>query len=274
MQVPRLSEIYVYPVKSLTGICVAQWPVTARGLLYDRHWMLVDTQQHFLSQRRLPRMTLIKTRLSETHLIMSAPGMDDLCLELLEHSGEILRVQIWTDECEAHVVSAKADQWLSQFLEFPCRLVYQPESDTRKVDPGYAKPSDHTSFTDGFPFLVIAENSLLALNSALAFPVEITRFRPNLVIANCPAYSEDTWRVISINGIQFRLPKPCSRCPVPTVDPLTATYGKEPLQTLNRLRKWQNKVYFGQNALHDSLGTLHRNAEVAILQTGANQPPL
>ncbi|MCX7087775.1 MAG: MOSC N-terminal beta barrel domain-containing protein [Methylococcales bacterium] len=274
MQLPRLSDIYIYPVKSLTGIRVEQWPVTANGLLYDRHWMLVDAQQQFLSQRRSPRMTLISTELTETQLIISAPGMDNLCLGLQEHSGEVLDVQIWHDLCKAQVVSEQADRWFSQFLDTDCRLVFQPENGIRSVDPRYANPNDQTSFSDGFPFLIIAENSLVALNAALPFPIGMVRFRPNLVIENCAAYEEDIWREISINGIHFRLPKPCARCPVPTIDLLTAEYGKEPLKTLSRLRKWENKVYFGQNALHDSVGTLHTQADVTVIQTGAHQPPL
>ncbi|NOT85734.1 MAG: MOSC domain-containing protein [Methylococcaceae bacterium] len=274
MQPTILSHIMVYPVKSLTGIRVQQWPVTANGLLYDRRWMLVDTQQQFLSQRRLPRMTLIGTALTETHLILSALGMDDLYLGLEEQSGEILDVQIWHDQCQANVVSAEVDRWLSQFLKTDCRLVFQPKTGIRQVDLKYANAGDQTSFSDGFPFLIISENSLSALNTLLPFPIEMLRFRPNLVIANCQSYAEDTWREISINGIHFRLPKPCSRCPVPTIDLKTAEYGKEPLRTLSRIRKWENKVYFGQNAIHDSLGTLHCQAEVTIIQTGPNQPPL
>jgi uncharacterized protein YcbX len=106
----------------------------------------------------------------------------------------------------------------------------------------------------------------------LALPMR--RFRPNLVVAGCDAYAEDTWREISISGINFRLPKPCSRCSVPTIDPETALTGKEPLTTLNRLRKWEGKVYFGQNVLHDHVGVLTVGDDVVIKTTGEKQPPL
>jgi uncharacterized protein YcbX len=100
------------------------------------------------------------------------------------------------------------------------------------------------------------------------------RFRPNIVISGCPAYAEDSWREISIGAIDFRLPKPCSRCSVPAINPDTAQLTKEPLATLNRLRKWQNKLYFGQNALHNQVGMLHRGDAVIVNATGAMQPPL
>ncbi len=102
----------------------------------------------------------------------------------------------------------------------------------------------------------------------------IQRFRPNLVISHCENYAEDSWREITFNNIGFRLPKPCSRCSVPTIDTETAKTNKEPLTTLNRLRKWNKHVYFGQNALHNNSGELSVGNEVEINRTGSRQPPI
>lgn len=269
-----LSDIYIYPVKSLAGISVRHWPVTKTGLLHDRKWMLIDKDRQFLSQRKLPRMALIKTALAENDLVLSAPGMENLILPLTPEGGEIIDSTIWRDQCDARSVSPKADQWLSRFLNIDCRLVYQPDDEIRRVDPNYAQTTDQVSFADGFPFLIISENSLASLNREMGLDFPITRFRPNLVIAGCPAYAEDSWREIRIGAIDFRLPKPCSRCSVPTIDPETAQTGKEPLITLNRVRKWQNKVYFGQNALHDQCGVLTVGDIVQVKSTGPSQPPI
>jgi len=271
---PTLSQIFIYPVKSLTGIQVEQWPVDATGLRYDRKWMLIDSQHQFLSQRRLPKMALIKTRIDGHELILSAPGQEDLAISLHSKGGDTVKVDIWHDRCEAKTVSEQADIWLRRFLACDCRLVYHPDESVRQVDQRYANADDQTAFSDGFPFLVVAENSLHELNEAMQSTLTINRFRPNLVISGCDAYAEDRWRRIRINGIVFRLPKPCSRCSVPTIDPETAIMGKEPLATLNRLRKQDNKVYFGQNALHDGLGSLAVGDAVTILETGLQQPAL
>ncbi|MCQ8117108.1 MOSC domain-containing protein [Methylomonas rosea] len=271
---PILSEIYVYPVKSLAGIRVAHWPVDHKGLLYDRKWMLIDSDRQFLSQRRLPKMALIKTCIADQQLILSAPNQADLALPLQALDGDDIEVVVWHDRCIAKTCGDNADAWLSDFLQTDCRLVYQTDDDIRKVDPNYALDSDQTSFSDGFPFLIVSENSLNALNQAMPLAIDMIRFRPNLVVADCDSYAEDTWRRLTINDIGFRLPKPCSRCSVPTIDPLTAETGKEPLTTLNRLRKWQNKVYFGQNALHDKPGSLSVGQTVLIDEIGEPQPPL
>jgi len=271
---PVLSQIFIYPIKSLAGISVSDWPVDRNGLQYDRKWMLVDSEGQFLSQRRLPKMALLRTRIDADALIVSAAGHSELNLPLQPMDGEDLAVRIWRDDCIARLVSDKANAWFSAILDMDCRLVYHPDHRQRQVDQKYAAPGDQTAFSDGFPFLLIGENSLHSLNQQLSETIDMPRFRPNLVIADCSAYAEDTWRRIAINHIEFRLPKPCSRCSVPTIDPTTALTGKEPLATLNRLRKWNNQVYFGQNALHGNQGSLSVGQQVLILETGRNQPPL
>jgi len=274
MTYSTLSEIIIYPVKSLTGISVGTWPVITTGLLYDRKWMLIDTERQFLSQRKLPKMALIKTALTDTHLILSASGMESLLIPLFQTDGEMVNSKVWHDQCDARSVSLEADQWLSHFLKIECRLVYQPDEMIRKVDPNYAYPTDNVAFSDGFPFLIISESSLASLNQEMQLNLSMSRFRPNLVISGCPGYAEDSWREISIGAIDFRLPKPCSRCSVPAIDPETAEIGKEPLTTLSRIRKWDNKIYFGQNALHNQRGLLTIGDTVKVKVMGAKQPLL
>ncbi|CAG7857101.1 hypothetical protein MCAMS1_01822 [biofilm metagenome] len=270
----QLSGIYIYPVKSLAGIQVSSWPVVATGLKYDRQWMLIDGNRQFLSQRVMPRMALINTAIQELLLNLSAPGMDDLGLMLMPTGDEIIRSTIWHDHVDTVAVSREADQWFSQFLHTDCRLVYLPQNSIRHVNPDFARHDDRTTLSDGFPFLLTTESSLTALNQAMQFELTMNRFRPNLVISGCDSFAEDTWRDITIGSIGFRLPKPCSRCSVPTINPETGETGKEPLTTLNRLRKWQHKVYFGQNAIHNGGGVLSVGDNVQINLTGRQQPPL
>jgi uncharacterized protein YcbX len=273
MTQPSLSEIFIYPVKSLAGISLNSGQVTKTGLLYDRKWMLIDESGHFLSQRTVPQMALIQTAITDNQLILSAPHYDTLTLSLHPTDGQIIDSIIWHDNCQARSVSTLANQWLSDFLQRDCRLVYQPDTEIRRVDPHYSEPFDQVAFSDGFPFLLICDSSLDSLNAAMGLQLSMSRFRPNLVITGCDAYSEDSWREIRIGTIDFRLPKPCSRCSVPTIDPQSAKVGKEPLTTLNRLRKWQNKVYFGQNALHNQCGILSVGDTVTITHIGEKQPP-
>lgn len=272
---PRLNAIFIYPIKSVSGIQVNAWDVTETGLKYDRQWMLINDKQQFLSQRHAPKMALIKTQINNQQLIVSAPEQEDLILflEPAQSSSTVLAT-VWHDQCSAQLISAEADQWFSDYLQMPCRLVYQAKNSIRSVDKNYALASDQTSFSDGFPFLITSEASLALLNQQMNLNLSMQRFRPNLVISGCASYAEDTWRKISIGHINFRLPKPCARCSIPQINPETAISDKEPLRTLSRTRKWHNQVYFGQNALHDQQGILHVNDTLIIHKAGSSQPPL
>ena len=269
-----LSEIILYPIKSLAGISVKQWPVVKTGLMYDRQWMLIDEQGQFLTQRKLPKMALIKTAILAEQLIVSAPAMPDLSISLKPAIGEWLEATVWEYTGQARSVSKEVDQWFSVFLETPSRMVYHPEDSLRIVDPDYALRTDSVAFSDGFPFLLVSENSLCALNESANLQLTMARFRPNLVVSACDAYAEDTWREVRIAEIDFRLPKPCSRCSIPAIDPETALIEKSPLTALNNTRKWQNKVYFGQNAIHNQTGFLSVGEVVHINKLGEQQPPL
>jgi uncharacterized protein YcbX len=269
-----LSDIFVYPVKSLAGIRVSQWEVVETGLKYDRQWMLIDENGAFLTQRTLPKMALIQTRLTDSELILSAVNFTDLHLPLESTDGEVIQSTVWDDSCAAQHVSNAADVWFSEVLQTACKLVYMPNDTKRGVDLNFASESDRVAFPDAFPFLIISENSLNALNAELEKPVEMNRFRPNLVISGCEAYAEDFWRVVKIGNMDFRLPKPCDRCGMPAINQQTAELTKEPLTTLSRLRKWENKVYFGQNALHNSSGELKIGDVVEVKLAGEQSPPL
>lgn len=270
-----LSRLFIYPIKSLAGIEVKQSQVTPTGLQYDRKWMLVDEHQQFLSQRRLPKMALLKTQVVGQQLIVSAPNQEDLVLQLKPAESTVTQeVTLWHDQCIVQEVDREASQWFSGFLQFPCTLVYQPDENIRTVDQKYAQAKDQTSFSDGFPFLMVSDASLALLNQQMGLSLSIRRFRPNLVVTDCSAYAEDSWRIISIGEISFRLPKPCARCAIPQIDPDTAISDQEPLRTLAITRKWNNEVFFGQNALHDSLGLLKAGDSVTIKKTGNAQPPL
>lgn len=269
-----VSQLCLYPIKSLAGIQVERWPVDSRGLRYDRRWMLIDDKNCFLSQRRLARMALIKTEMTDQAIILFTPDQTQIEVPFDMTSNEKIEVKIWDDRCVAHPVSGEIDRWLSAFLGCDCRLVYQPDDSIRPVDPRFASATDQTSFSDGFPFLLVSESSLQSLNQAMQLELSINRFRPNLVISGGSPYEEDGWREIRINSIHFRLPKPCSRCNIPTIDQDTALSGKEPLKTLNKLRKWNNRVYFGQNAVHNEPGEIATGNAVEVLKTGPRQPPI
>jgi uncharacterized protein YcbX len=177
-----------------------------------------------------------------------------------------LRVRVWEDECEAVAPDPAADAWLSDFLGQPCRLVRMPDDIRRPVDASYGAPTDQVGFADGFPLLLISQASLDHLNARLATPLPMVRFRPNLVVAGTAPHEEDSWRRIRIGDCTLRVAKPCSRCIIPTIDPTTAQRSSEPLRTLMGYRRRDNKIFFGQNLLHDGPAELAEGMRVEVLE--------
>ena len=55
-----LSDLYIYPVKSLGGIRVTEAVVESRGLRYARRWLIVDERNQFMTQRQTAEMALLK----------------------------------------------------------------------------------------------------------------------------------------------------------------------------------------------------------------------
>jgi uncharacterized protein YcbX len=267
---PTLSQLYIYPIKSLGGIALNGANVTSRGLQYDRRYMLVDDNNSFITQRVQPGMALFQTAIEEGKIIVwhKSNIAEKLYFPLVpELSAAITMVNIWDDFCEAQYVSHEADKWFSKMLDFSCRLVYMPESTERKVDSSYAIDNDISSFADDYHILLIGESSLEDLNSRLDESLPMNRFRPNFVMKGGIPYEEDTMAQFSINGINFYGVKLCSRCVVTTTDQETGTRGKEPLKTLATYRGSNNKVLFGQNVLCGGVGTITIGDDISIIKT-------
>jgi uncharacterized protein len=266
MSTITLTELNIYPVKSAAGIAVSQATVEARGLQFDRRWMVVDAQGKFMTQRKVPQMALIRVAVSSSGLGLAAPGMPSLELPICPEQAEPCQVDVWGDDCAALSMGSEAQQWLSDFLAQPCQLVYMPDSSYRPTDHGKLGDQTLVSFADAYPFLLISEASLADLNARLASPIPMNRFRPNLVIRGCDAFAEDEWQQIRIGEVVFDVSKPCARCSIPGVDQATGTPGKEPLITLAKYR-WRNgEIFFGQNLVQANLGELQVGNEIEILE--------
>jgi uncharacterized protein YcbX len=249
----KVSALYIYPIKSLAGIPLQTATLTDRGFAHDRNWMLVDAQNNFLTAREFPQMALIKTELSQDGLTVRHISKDYDSYHLpTQPMGDQCSVRVWDDTCEAQYVDERADAWFSRALGIACRLVYMPKSTRRKVDPQYAHKDEITSFSDGYPLLLIGQASLDDLNNRLSIPLPMERFRPNIVFTGGAPFQEDEMKIFRIADTTFYGVKLCGRCVMTTIDTVTGEKGKEPLRTLSQYRLKDNKVLFGQNLLFEN----------------------
>lgn len=274
---PRVSGLFLYPVKSLRGFAVSTAELDALGFVGDRRFLVVDAPGKFLTQRTAPRMARIDARLSPGTLTLSADGAGSVSVPSasdpglpavgLAKAGAPLRtVSVWKSEgLQAEDCGPGASAWLSDFLGLPCHLVRIGAKFSRPVLKQAARTGDVFTFADAVPFLVISEASLAQLNDRIqenhGEPIPMNRFRPNIVVADCDAFAEDAWARIRIgssvhgdaatsprssravvgaapeSGVLFRSAGKSVRCIITTTDQLTGERGKEPLKTLATFRR-------------------------------------
>ncbi len=260
-----LTQLNIYPIKSCGGIALDRAVLTPEGLQHDRSWMLVDDEGKFLTQRKHPRMALVKPAIVGDALQITAPDMPSLQVPLAPENytqRAAFEVTVWRDQLPALDAGAAAAGWFSRYLEVAVRLVRFDPAVRRVVDREWTAGQESlTHFSDGFPVLIVSEASLADLNARLlareraALPMQ--RFRPNVVVSGLTAFEEDQLDLLEFAsaGVTLQLVKPCARCAITTVDPATgardAHWPTEPLETLAdyRTHPQLKGVFFGQNAL-------------------------
>ncbi len=261
-----LSEIYIYPVKSLGGIRVDSAIVEERGLKYDRRYLLVDENNVFMTQRDFPQLAFFKLSFSENGFnVLNTQNNSHTVFPFESDSKEIISVTIWDDVCSAVRVSKELDAWFSTAINKKCSLVYMPDDEKRIVEKKYINEEHIVSFADAYPFLIIGQSSLDDLNSRLDKPIPMNRFRTNFVFTGGKPYEEDNWKEFKIGDLSFKAVKPCARCVITTTNQDTAERSSEPLKTLSEYRKINNKVMFGMNLVCNQTGSISVGNEIHLI---------
>lgn len=261
-----LTEIIIYPIKSLGGISLNSSFAGKRGLQYDRRYLLVDEKGMFITQRDLAQLALLKLSFTETGFnVLNSSDNSFITIPFESNSGTKIRVQIWDDLCTALVVDKKLDEWFSEILKIKCSLVYMPDDEERVVEKTYETTEHIVSFADAYPYLIIGRSSLDDLNKRLEQPVPMNRFRPNFVFTGGNPYDEDAWKYFKIANVHLKAVKPCARCVITTTDQQTAERSNEPLKTLSKYRKFNGKVMFGMNVICNQEGIVSIGDKIELL---------
>jgi uncharacterized protein YcbX len=250
-----VHSLCIYPVKSLAGISVQAFDLDDFGPVRDRRWMIVDDDRHFVTQRKMPTLARITTKIINNQIEVTIPGEGAFTLT---PTNDRLSALVWRDWVQALVGKTDANEALSRFCSQSMRFVYMPETSFRRVDMARVHDIRRVSFADGFPLLVANLASLEELNGRLELPVEMRRFRPNIVIEGAEPWAEDEWLELNVGAIRLSLVKPSFRCVMTTVDPDTGVKDPftQPLKTLSSYRRTEGGVVFGINAIHESSGRI------------------
>ena len=255
-----VNQLCVYPIKSCAGVSLSESLLIETGFEFDRAWMVVDAEGMFLSQRQLPRMALIQPTLKSAEMVLRAPGM--LALHVaLDTVEKATRVQVWDDAVAAYDMGDLAAQWFSDFLGQRLRLVrFDPEQKRLSDKAWTGDIAAENAFSDGFPILVTSTASLAEMNRRLRLAgqpdITLARFRPNLVLNGLDAHGEDHLDELVFSAaegeVRLKLVKPCTRCSIPDVDPVTAVSGQAVGDVLASYRadaRMQGALTFAMNAV-------------------------
>lgn len=261
----QVSQLFYYPVKSLKGIGCSGFALDEFGPKWDRRFMLIDEKGRFFTQRQCPKMGQIHVSVDDQTITLSMAGEETTSSLQLDRFDQI-EVQVWSDRVKAREMPSDVNKWLSDRLSRDVRLCFIEQDTIRQVDIDYSILGDRVSFADGFPLLILSEATIEFLSGKLDFVLDAIRFRPNIVVSGCGAFEENTWTRIKINNINIDIVKPCSRCVIPTINPVDGEKQQDVMKVMLEYCKIGNQVYVGQNAIHRSLGDIRVGHQVHIIK--------
>lgn len=266
MSTSYITQIVIFPIKSLGPVALQEVDVDALGLCGDRRFMLVSDSGQFITQRTRPDLTrfelklygddyLIRDKITQTHRVLSPnPAL-----------GDWVDVTLWDDQIHVREVMDGISSWFSTLLQESVRLVQIQSDSPREIDTKYhTEGSKQSSFADSLPILIASEASYQAVEQKLGHAFDWMRFRANVIVSGVEAFEEDTWSDFTMGPVQLLGAKPCARCQLVNVEPSTGEVGKSVLTTLSTFRQVNHKVYFGQQAVPVVLGKLAVGDEIHV----------
>ena len=252
----------------MNGIALSSTEVLQHGLKFDRNWMLVDSDNKFITRRERPELSVIETSLSENGFVFSFNHQkENIGIETNGFQQEKIESKVWDSNVFGFEERPELNQFFSNFLKEEVRLIRMPLQPERMETAPLTGESTSSSFADSFPILVLGSASLDALNEQLEEPIDERYFRPNLLFQTERPFEEDEWNEIQIGNVRLRKAKPCGRCRMINVNPDTGVYRTDVMRELAKLRTIKNKVILGDLYYPIQTGLLEIHSEVKVFTT-------
>jgi len=269
----RITDLFIYPLKSARGIALQSSEIDAFGLLGDRRAMITDRDEHFITQRELPDLARIAVQVGSSafHFTMG----DWQMTAHIPAATTRMDVSIWKSLVNAAVADDTTNDALSTWLGRDLKLVLFDQQAERSASTEWAGEGAPVTFTDGYQILVTTTGSLQALNADLEAHGEgrvgMERFRPNIVVDTEESWAEDRWAAIEIGGIRFDLVKPCSRCIMTTQDQSSGSRDvPNPMPAMGRIRMSADRrvpgPLFGWNVTPRGTGRIAVGDPVKVIE--------
>ncbi len=261
----RVHSIYIYPIKSLSGILVKEVEIDSKGLKGDREFILVDENAQMITQRKYPELTRFKTEFLEGQLrVLDIPSSDQIIIQEGLSGKKNIQVQVWDDLLFLDELNPIISQWFTEKLGFNVFLLKFKEGEIREINPKYQGEFSKTiRFVDGMPISILSTGSFQKLHDYYG-NFNWQRFRANLIIENDIPHQEDDWTVIEIGKVKLQSKKLCKRCNLITVDPDSGIVDSNLLKILATYRSWDNHIYFGNQFVPINSGKIQLDDSITI----------
>jgi len=254
----KLVDIVVYPIKSLRGVHLKESEVLESGLKWDRRWMLIDSENNFLSQRSHPSMVKVGVEILTDFIRV---------FDITNHANSLefpvgivldeeVETSVWGHSSGSFVYPDIYNDWFSNYFNEPVRLVRMNPNKMRQRPLDVEPKSTSLSYADGYPFLVLSKASVQQVSTAIGTEIDIRQFRPNLVIDDCKAFEEDKLNNFAVGDVLFNMIKACKRCQIIGINQDSGVSSKQPTAYLSKTRRVGNHIIFGMNAALLKPGTI------------------
>ena len=130
----EITDLFVYPIKSLPGIRLESARLTDKGIYLDRKWMLTHENGQFITQRTIPSLVLFKLEIKEDHLLITHPeaaGKIQIPFQIPIQKGRQVTTNVWGTDITAEALSPEINNWFSDIIGQRVYLVFIPEEEQR-----------------------------------------------------------------------------------------------------------------------------------------------
>lgn len=254
-----VQELTIAPVKSTALVRPRSVQVAEQGIVEDRRFFVVDKEGAPVTQREVGKLALVQADYQPAN----APGGERLALRfgdgrVAEGAIELSRrveARLFVRQVQGHFLKGPWDAALSDFCGQPLRLV-------RADEPGQC--------VDIHPLSLLSGASVEELNrrgeSFGSF--DVSRFRPNILLAGCSPHEEDEWlerRLRIGRDLVVKVVMKDPRCAQVTINPATGERDADTLKAIASYRPKERYIYFGVYATVEHPGTLRLGDGVTVL---------
>lgn len=220
-------------------------------------------------------LALIEPEVRDGALRLTWKGNDPISIPRDDVPGAVMAVEIHKVVVSAVDQGETVAKWLSEHLGLKVRLVRASGPFHRLASQNYMRNTNPIMFQDAYPVHWFMQESVDELSGFAGQEIPWTSFRPNIVGRGGEPQAEHGMYEGMMGEVRFVQPKPCTRCPVTTVDQEKGERrGTEPLSALSTYKRWSRtgELIFGENALPLNSGVVRVGDDIS--QLTAREPLL